>query len=153
MNGKWSCCDHRSKHSQGCTPSFCGTHPRPPSSQNSSCVPSNKSSTTSSIARGPLPPTPAGSVAPTPPPHSSQYLQNHGQIPDSIQSYEHNTLKSTARDPSHREDALGGRGGGMVEQRMGSGGRGSGGGASLGLANNRPAKQFVPPLPVSVRLL
>ena len=24
-NGKWSCCDHRSKHSQGCCPSFCGS--------------------------------------------------------------------------------------------------------------------------------
>lgn len=126
MNSKWSCCDHRSKHSKGCTPSFCGTHHGGPSSNNSN-ISQNKPS--ANIARGPLPPTPADSVVPTPPPHSSHYHQSHAHIPDTVQSYEHHDLNS----PKEKSKKGGG-----------GGGRGA-----VGLASDHPAELIPPPVPVS----
>ena len=135
VNSKWSCCDHRSKHSQGCTPSFCGPH-GVSLSHNISNVSTSKPS--ASITRAPLPPTPADTLAPLPPPHSSHYHQNHGQIPNSIQNYEHHDTNT----PKARKGREGG--GGEVG--------GSGRGGAVGLANDRSAKAPLPapPVPVSV---
>ena len=47
-SGKWSCCEHRSKHSQGCKDSFV-TQPPAHASQ---------PARSGAVARGPLPPTP-----------------------------------------------------------------------------------------------
>lgn len=131
VNGKWSCCDHRSKHSQGCQASFCGNqqqeHPPTASGPATSYISSNKP--TGGVPRGPLPPTPSNEVAPTPPPHSSasRYHQSHGTNPDTIQGYEQHELK-----PPNERRRGGGGGGGAAGGGIGSG------------ANPNP-----PPVPVS----
>lgn len=110
VNGKWSCCEHRSKHSQGCKTSFCGMHQDAPPSGN------HVSPTRAAIsgnARGPLPPTPVDEVAPSPPPHSSssRYHETHTSNPNGIQSYEQHDLDS----PQDRNGRRG-RGGGMNDR-------------------------------------
>lgn len=128
VNSKWSCCDHRSKHSQGCTPSFCGSHQDHAATNHVSPVKS------SGVARGPLPPTPSDDVAPTPPPH--RYLQTHGPIPNAIQSYEdHNP--NTAQERGTR--------------RKGAGGGGGGGGGGSNRVEERKPEPIPPPVPVSWR--
>lgn len=60
-NGKWSCCDHRSKHSYGCTPAFIKDDPHFNASPvGGAAVPSSISPTRGGgpNQRKPLPPTP-----------------------------------------------------------------------------------------------
>lgn len=126
VNGKWSCCEHRSRHSQGCKTSFCGNH------QDASPPGTNHVSPTKALAggvaaaRGPLPPTPMDEAAPTPPPHSSssRYHGTHIPNPNSIQSYEHHDPDSSQQDRGKR------KGGGGIDERG--------------------AQPFPPPIPVSV---
>lgn len=131
VTGKWSCCDHRSKYSQGCTASFCGNHQEAATPTTNHLSPSK---TSAGIARGPLPPTPAdGAVhAPLPPPHSSRYHESHGPNPNTIQSYEHHDL-NPAKDKSKR------------------GGGGAGGGVSS-VVEERSQEPLPPPVPVSIVL-
>lgn len=96
-NGKWSCCEHRSRHSQGCKTSFCGNH------QDASPATNHVSPIKASgigVARGPLPPTPVDEIAPTPPPHSSssRYHETHAPNPNAIQSYEHHEPNSSQQN-------------------------------------------------------
>lgn len=129
VNGKWSCCEHRSKHSQGCKTSFCGNHQdvSPPGSNHvSPTKPSGAGGL--GVARGPLPPTPMDEVAPTPPPHSSssRYHGTHVPNPNTILSYEHHDLNPSQQDRGRR------KGGGGIDERA--------------------AQPLPPPVPVSVCL-
>ncbi|XP_064404911.1 tyrosine-protein kinase BTK-like [Halichondria panicea] len=94
FTGKWSCCDHRSKHSQGCRESFI-LQTQPAAAVASPPVPSAGGAR---IPRGPLPPTPAQNLAPSPPPHG--YQQNsHGPPAGAPRGYESHEL-TTHTSPS-----------------------------------------------------
>lgn len=80
-SGKWSCCEHRSKHSQGCKDSFV-TQPPAHASQ---------PARSGAVARGPLPPTPF-QQEPSPPPPSHVSALHQPNL-----GYEHHT-------PEHRTD-------------------------------------------------
>lgn len=88
-NGKWSCCDHRSKHSYGCTPAFIKDDPH----FNSSPVGGAVAPLSVSPTRGggpnqrkPLPPTPQDtngghlgfSISGGPPSHGLGYGPGYG---------------------------------------------------------------------------
>ena len=150
VNNKWSCCDHRSKHSQGCTPSFCGTNPSPHNFSNVSPIKNS-----ANIGRGPLPPTPSDGMSAPPPPsshqHTSHYHGNHAHIPDSVQGYEHHELNGPSEKP-RRGGGGGGRGGlgsSSGGEGMAGGGAGRGGRAAGGISNDRQSEPLPPPIPVS----
>ena len=93
--GKWSCCDHRSKHSQGCRDSFTATQSTEAAQPGFGLQPASHGRGAGGH-RGPLPPTPMDEFAPNPPPHSpnSYYHQNcHSQAPGAPHGYEQNELK------------------------------------------------------------
>ena len=95
-SGKWSCCDHKSKHSYGCQPSFLRNEPT--SSSSSSFSPPVSPTRLvggggAGAYRGPLPPTPhvassegyGGSYDHQPP--SASYQQQHTS--HNVSSYQH----------------------------------------------------------------
>lgn len=120
VTGKWSCCEHRSKHSQGCKTSFCGNHQDAlPGSANHVSPAKASSGGVGAVggARGPLPPTPMDEVAPNPPPHSTRYQATHGPNPSTVQSYEHHDPKSSQQEERHRRRGGEGERGGVVDER------------------------------------
>ncbi len=129
FSGKWSCCDHRSKHSQGCRESFI-LQQQPQSAMAVASPPGANGASGGRAVRGPLPPTPMQNLVPSAPPHGaqpshgSQYTQNtHSPLPTSPRGYESHELSA----PSFSSAA---------------GGRGS--------YHNGPAEAPPPPVPVSV---
>ena len=119
ISNKWSCCDHRSKHSYGCTRSFIQEEPQvnflPPPSGASAPIGVNSNGSNYPISRKPLPPTPIDNGGPiniskhsrggygaghhfSPPPPAHQMLQmsvsnqHHQKGNHHISSYSHHNL-------------------------------------------------------------
>ena len=102
-NSKWSCCDHKSKHSTGCQPTT-NISLQPPNSTPPLVTSPPPSSSSGRLGgggggrahRGPLPPTPIDELSPSssnqlqPPSSRESYFQNHrGPRPNAPYSYEH----------------------------------------------------------------
>jgi hypothetical protein len=90
QNNKWTCCDHRSKHSQGCRDSFTKASSPPPIASGASAAPASSSRP----HRGPLPSIPLPSE-PTVPPHQNAV----GGGRSSQYAYQHTTPRSTHSPP------------------------------------------------------
>ncbi|CAI8051711.1 Tyrosine-protein kinase BTK, partial [Geodia barretti] len=90
QNNKWTCCDHRSKHSQGCRDSFTKASSPPPIASGASAAPAYSSRP----PRGPLPSIPLPNE-PTVPPHQNAV----GGGRSSQYSYQHTTPRSTHSPP------------------------------------------------------
>ena len=105
-NSKWSCCDHKSKHSTGCQPTTNFSQPSPntfpplitsqPPSSSGRLGGGGGGGGGGRAHRGPLPPTPIDELAPSssnqlqPPSSRESYFQNHrGPRPNAPYSYEH----------------------------------------------------------------
>ena len=107
FSGKWSCCDHRSKHSQGCRESFILQQQQQPIGSPPATSYNGASAMGRGGPRGPLPPTPMQNLAPSPPPHGSQYLQNsHGPIPNAPRGYESHDLQVPSGRSSYNSSEL-----------------------------------------------
>lgn len=83
VNNKWSCCDHRSKHSYGCSPAFVKDELQfsssPPASMGAGPLSTSPTRGGGAIQRKPLPPTPQDNGGPAQFGHStSQEMHHHG---------------------------------------------------------------------------
>lgn len=130
-SGKWSCCDHKSRHSYGCQPSFLRNEPTSTSSFSPPISPTRLvGGGGAGPYRGPLPPTPQAAS-------SDGYGGSHDHYPPSaaVSSYQQQRGSHNVSSYQHTNPQLDTRGGASSQP------------------SHVAAEAPPPPLPVSVCVL
>lgn len=109
-SGKWSCCDHKSRHSYGCQPSFLRNEPTSSSSSSSFSPPMSPTRLVGGGAgpyRGPLPPTPQSEPAAPP---SDSYSSSQYPPAAAVSSYQQQRSSHNVSSYQHTNPQLDPRG-------------------------------------------